>query len=54
MWNDQGEFFVVEADESDGTFLKVGAATAIVTNLESDHLDYFGTYEALVHAFTDF
>ncbi len=54
VWNDQGDLFVVEADESDGTFLKVGAATAIVTNLESDHLDYFGTYEALVHAFTDF
>ncbi len=54
VWNDQGELFVVEADESDGTFLKVGAATAIVTNLESDHLDYFGDYDALVHAFTEF
>ena len=54
VWNDQGELFVVEADESDGTFLKVGAATAIVTNLESDHLDYFGNYDALVQAFTEF
>ena len=54
VWNDQGELFVVEADESDGTFLKVGAATAIVTNLESDHLDYFGDYDALVQAFTEF
>ena len=54
VWNDQGDLFVVEADESDGTFLKVGAATAVVTNLESDHLDYFGTYEALDHAYTDF
>ena len=54
VWNDQGELFVVEADESDGTFLKVGAATAIVTNLESDHLDYFGDYNALVQAFTEF
>ena len=54
VWHDHGELFVVEADESDGTFLKVGAATAIVTNLESDHLDYFGDYEALAQAFTEF
>ncbi len=54
VWNEQGELFVVEADESDGTFLKVGAATAVVTNLESDHLDYFGDYDALVQAFTEF
>ena len=54
VWNNEGDLFVVEADESDGTFLKVGAESAIVTNLESDHLDYFGTYEALAEAFRSF
>lgn len=46
-----GPGFVVEADESDGTFLRVGATDALVTNLEADHLSYWGTEEALVEGF---
>jgi len=46
-----GPGFVVEADESDGTFLRLGATDAIVTNLEADHLSYWGTEEALVDGF---
>jgi len=49
-----GPGFVVEADESDGTFLRLGATDAIVTNLEADHLSYWGTEEALVDAFRRF
>ncbi len=52
-WSD-GPGFVVEADESDGTFLRLGATDAVVTNLEADHLSYWGTEEALFAAFEDF
>ncbi len=54
VWNDDGDLFVVEADESDGTFLRLGAEAAVVTNVEADHLDFFGSYEALVAAFEKF
>lgn len=53
VW-DAGEWFVVEADESDGTFLELGAEVAIVTNIEPDHLEYYGSYEALLDAFSRF
>lgn len=53
VW-DQGEWFVVEADESDGTFVELGAEVAIVTNIEPDHLEHYGTYEALLDAFGRF
>ncbi len=53
VW-DTGEFFVVEADESDGTFLELGAEHVIVTNVEADHLDYYGTFAALRQSFKDF
>ena len=53
VW-DQGEWFVVEADESDGTFLELGAEVAIVTNIEPDHLEHYGSYEALLDAFGRF
>ena len=43
----QGPWLVVEADESDGTFLRLGAQGAVVTNVEADHLDHYGTEEAL-------
>jgi UDP-N-acetylmuramate--alanine ligase len=46
--------FVVEADESDGTFVELGARDAIVTNLEPDHLDHWGGFEALTAAFERF
>ena len=46
--------FVVEADESDGTFVELGAEAVIVTNLEPDHLDFWGSFDALVAAFQRF
>jgi len=49
-----GKDFVVEADESDGTFLVLPTTAAIVTNVEADHLNYWGTYEAVEQAFVDF
>ncbi|MFI5013845.1 MAG: UDP-N-acetylmuramate--L-alanine ligase [Hyphomicrobiales bacterium] len=48
------EFMVVEADESDGTFLKLPADIAIVTNIDAEHLDHFHTYEAIKEAFRAF
>jgi UDP-N-acetylmuramate--alanine ligase len=50
----EGEWFVVEADESDGTFLRIPAESAIVTNIEPDHLDHYGGFDALVAAFEEF
>ena len=49
-----GEIFVVEADESDGTFLKLDAFAGIVTNVEPDHLNYWQTVEAMEQGFRDF
>lgn len=49
-----GEWLVVEADESDGTFLRLGPEAAIVTSVEPDHLDYYGGFEQLVAAFEQF
>ncbi|MBE7243793.1 MAG: UDP-N-acetylmuramate--L-alanine ligase, partial [Actinomycetospora chiangmaiensis] len=40
----EGEWMVVEADESDGTFLKLPADVAIVTNIDPEHLDHFGSF----------
>lgn len=50
----RGEYFVAEADESDGSFLKTPAYAAIVTNLENDHLDYWGSPRVLDLAFQQF
>src|ERR1700712_4811241 len=49
-----GDWMVVEADESDGPFLKLPADVAIVTNVDPEHLDHFGTFEAVQQAFQDF
>ncbi len=46
--------FVAEADESDGAFLALPAHAGIVTNVEPDHLDYWGTFEAIERGFLDF
>ncbi|MBR0714756.1 UDP-N-acetylmuramate--L-alanine ligase [Bradyrhizobium liaoningense] len=46
-----GEWMVVEADESDGTFLKLPTDVAIVTNVDPEHLDHFKTFEAVQDAF---
>src|SRR3954449_8183880 len=49
-----GDWMVVEADESDGTFLKLPADIAIVTNVDPEHLDHFKTFEAVQQAFRSF
>ena len=50
----EGEWIVVEADESDGTFLKLKSTVAIVTNIDPEHLDHYGDFEAVKQAFEDF
>src|SRR5213078_3230521 len=49
-----GDWMVVEADESDGTFLKLPADIAVVTNIDPEHLDHFQTFEAVQEAFQVF
>jgi len=49
-----GDWMVVEADESDGTFLKLPADIAVVTNVDPEHLDYFKTFDAVQDAFRAF
>ena len=49
-----GEWMVVEADEFDGTFLKLPADIAIVTNIDPEHLDHFKTFDAVQDAFRTF
>jgi UDP-N-acetylmuramate--alanine ligase len=49
-----GEWIVVEADESDGTFLKLRSTVAVVTNIDPEHLDHHGDFETLKAAFRAF
>ncbi|MDE2356618.1 MAG: UDP-N-acetylmuramate--L-alanine ligase [Alphaproteobacteria bacterium] len=49
-----GDWTVVEADESDGTFLRLKATVAVVTNIDPEHLDHHGDFENLKRAFRDF
>lgn len=49
-----GEVFVAEADESDGSLLQYDPDVVVVTNIEADHLDFFGSSEAYVQVFDDF
>jgi UDP-N-acetylmuramate--alanine ligase len=49
-----GDWMVVEADESDGTFLKLPADIAVVTNVDPEHLDHFKTFDAVQDAFRAF
>ncbi|MFN3765687.1 MAG: UDP-N-acetylmuramate--L-alanine ligase [Aliihoeflea sp.] len=50
----EGEWMVVEADESDGTFLKLPAEIAVVTNIDPEHLDHYGSFEKVREAFRQF
>ncbi|MEP3265796.1 MAG: UDP-N-acetylmuramate--L-alanine ligase [Hyphomicrobiales bacterium] len=49
-----GDWMVVEADESDGTFVKLPADVAVVTNMDPEHLDHYGDFDAIKAAFTRF
>lgn len=50
----QGDYFVTEADESDGSFLALDPTYALVTNMDAEHLDYYGTLEKSLEAYTAF
>lgn len=50
----QGEFLVAEADESDGSFLKLSPAIAVVTNIDAEHLDYYRDIDEIKEAFLAF
>jgi UDP-N-acetylmuramate--alanine ligase len=50
----QGEWMVVEADESDGTFNRLPATIAIVTNIDPEHMDHWGDFDTLRQGFLDF
>jgi len=49
-----GDWMVVEADESDGTFTKLPATIAVVTNMDAEHLDFYGSVEAMNRAYEQF
>ncbi|MSP52080.1 MAG: UDP-N-acetylmuramate--L-alanine ligase [Alphaproteobacteria bacterium] len=49
-----GDWMVVEADESDGTFVKLPATIAVVTNIDPEHLDHYGSFDAVRSAFRTF
>ncbi|WP_316015538.1 UDP-N-acetylmuramate--L-alanine ligase [Roseobacter sp. HKCCA0434] len=50
----EGDWMVVEADESDGTFLKLPATIGIITNIDPEHMDHYGSFDAIRDAFDSF
>jgi UDP-N-acetylmuramate--alanine ligase len=50
----RGDLLVAEADESDGSFLRLAPVIAVVTNIDPEHLDYYGSFEAVQDAFVEF
>jgi UDP-N-acetylmuramate--alanine ligase len=50
----EGDWIVVEADESDGSFLRLKSTVAVVTNVDPEHLDHYGSFDAVRKAFVDF
>ena len=50
----KGDFLVAEADESDGSFLKLSPALAIITNIDNDHLDYWGSFDRICDGFVQY
>src|SRR5215813_753954 len=50
----RSEYLVAEADESDGSFLRLMPTVAVVTNIVAEHLDHYGTHEHVKRAFVDF
>jgi UDP-N-acetylmuramate--alanine ligase len=49
-----GDLLVAEADESDGSFLRLTPTIAVVTNIDPEHLDHYGSHDAIKHAFVEF
>ena len=49
-----GDWMVVEADESDGTFTRLPATIAVVTNIDPEHMEHYGTFDKLLDAFSNF
>src|SRR5579883_1980264 len=49
-----GDLFVAEADESDGSFLKLTPTIAVITNIDAEHLDHYGTHDAVKEAFVEY
>jgi UDP-N-acetylmuramate--alanine ligase len=49
-----GDLFVAEADESDGSFLRLTPTIAVITNIDAEHLDHYGTHENVKEAFVQF
>ena len=49
-----GDYMVVEADESDGTFVAIPAKIAVVTNIDREHMDYYGTFDRLLKYYHNF
>jgi len=50
----EGDLFVAEADESDGSFLKLTPTIGVITNIDAEHLDHYGTHEKVKDAFVEF
>src|SRR5256885_8421553 len=50
----QGDYLVAEADESDGSFLKLAPTIAVITTIDAEHLDHYGTLDAIREAFVTF
>ncbi len=50
----KSDYLIAEADESDGSFLTLSPTLAVVTNIDAEHLDHYGTYDNVKKAFTDF
>ena len=50
----KGPYVIAEADESDGTFLKQNPYIAVVTNIDADHMDHYGSLDNVIDAFKQF
>ncbi|MED5262618.1 MAG: UDP-N-acetylmuramate--L-alanine ligase [Myxococcota bacterium] len=50
----RGDLLVAEADESDGSFLRLAPVVAVITNIDPEHLDHYGSFEAVQDAFVEF
>lgn len=53
-WDGEGDFFVAEADESDGSFLSFSPRFSVITNIDKEHLDYYGDFNSLLSCFAKF